>query len=273
MRMINRWRFGVLALAFCAPTSASALDPECGDVAAIIRQAYPGAVAQGERAVRVGDRMITLPSASSIDPHGVVCRRWRGQPGLRLVAVPLIAQVRSDGTSGDLDVLVVNETTGRPHQRLRLPHAMDDGAIHLSGISCDTAAYRLGPDRLAFGVKREWTASARANPFLETTLSLYEMRDGALSPVLEDLLVFRREQERALPCAGETVVTERILRMIPGPVGQDISVLERVTRSPPTAPESGKCGTTDRAETPRTISLRFDGERYVVPRPLKRDGR
>lgn len=198
MRIINRWRLGVLALAFCAPTSARALDLECGDVAAIIRQAYPGAVAQGGRAVRVGDRMITLPSASSIDPHGVVCRRWRGQPGLRLVAVPLIAQVRSDGTSGDLDVLVVNETTGTPHQRLRLPHAMDDGAIHLSGVSFDTAAYRIGPDRLAFGVRR-------------------------------------------------------------------------VTRSPPAAPESEKCGTTDRAETPRTISLRFDGERYVVPRPLKRD--
>ena len=110
-----------MALALSTPTLAEAQDRECGNVDAIVRHAYPGAVAQGERSVRAENRTLTLPSPSSINPHAIVCRRWRGQPGLVLVAVPLIAQVSVDSTLGDLDVLVVDEATGRTRQRLRLP--------------------------------------------------------------------------------------------------------------------------------------------------------
>ena len=201
----------------------------------------------------------------------MVCRRWRGQPGLVLVAVPLIAEVRVDGTSGDLEVLLVDEATGTPRQRLRLPHAMDDDAIRLSAVSFDTAPYRLGLDRLAFGVKRDWAGSSRPNPFSETTLSLYEVRDGAISPVLNNLVVYRSVGEWDLSCAGNTVATERILRMVPGQHGQDISILERTTRSTSKEAKNGECETTDRPEPPRTIRLPFDGERYDVPRLLRRD--
>ncbi|MNY53429.1 hypothetical protein D3C86_1891850 [compost metagenome] len=68
-----------------------------------------------------------------------------------------------------------------------------------------------------------------------------------------------------MSCAGQTLTTERILRMTPGLRGQDISVLERRTRSASKEDKNGTCGTTDRAETPRTILLPFDGERYVAP--------
>jgi len=268
MRMISRWGLVALALALSAPTLAEAQDQECGDVARIVDRAYPNAVAQGERAVRVGNRTLTLPSASSIDPHAMVCRRWRGQPGLVLVAVPLIAEVGSDSTTGDLDILVVDEATGTPRQRRRLAHAMDDDAVRISSVAFDTAAYRLEPDRLAFGVRREWAGSSRPNPFHETTLSLYEVRGGGLAPVLENLVVFRSAGEWDLSCAGQTAVTERILRMIPGPHGQDISVLERRTHSTSSETKSGECRTADRPEAPRTIRLPFDGERYVVPRTL-----
>lgn len=269
MRMISQWSLVALALALSAPTLADAQDQECGNAARIVRQAYPNAIAQGERAVRVGDRTLTLPSPSSIDPHAMVCRRWRGQPGLLLVAVPLIAQVSSDETWGDLDLLVVDEATGTPRQRLRLPHAMDDDAVRISGVAFDTAAYRLQPDRLAFGVRREWTGSSRPNPFRETTLSLYEVRGGRLAPVLEDLMVFRSVGEWDVSCAGQTEVTERILRMIPGPHGQDISVLERRTHSTSSEAKSGECRTTDRSQAPQTIRVPFDGERYVLSRTLK----
>lgn len=165
--MTGRWSSGALALlmALLTPSLTSAQDRECGNVETIVRLAYPGAVAQGEGFLRTSDRTITLPSDTSINPHAIVCRRWRGRPGLLLVAVPLIAQVRSDGTSGDLDVLVVDESTGSPRHRLRLPRAMDDDAIRLAGVSFDTAPYVLGPDRLAFGVKREWIGSSRPIPF------------------------------------------------------------------------------------------------------------
>ena len=272
-QMTGRWSSGalVLLLVLLAPSLASAQDRECGDVETIVRLAYPGAVAQSEGFLRAGDRTITLPSDTSINPHAIVCRRWRGRPGLLLVAVPLIAQVRSDGTSGDLDVLVVDEASGSPRQRLRLPHAMDDDAIRLSGVSFDTAPYVLGSDRLAFGVKREWSGSSRPNPFLETTLSLFEVRAGGLSRVLEDLVVFRSTGSWDLTCAGETVATERILRMRPGQHGQDISVLERRTRSASKPDKGGECRSTDRAEPSRTILLPFDGERYQPPRALRRD--
>ena len=269
--MISRLSLSALALALCAPTRARAQDQECGDVAAIVRQAYPGAIAQGGLAVRVGDRTLTLPSASSVDPHAMICRRWRGEPGLLLVAVPLIADVTPDSTSGDLEVLVVDEATGTPRHRLRVPHAMDDDAIRLSAISFDTAAYRLDPDRLAFGVKREWSGSSRPNPFSETTLSLYTVSGSTLSPVLENMMVFRSVGEWDLSCAGQEVQTERILRMTPGSRGQDISVLERRTRSTSREDKGGECVKTERTDTPRTFLLPFNGQRYVVPRSLERD--
>lgn len=270
MRAISRWSLAILGLVLGAPTLARAQTEECGNVDAIVRQAYPGAVAQGERSVRTGNRTLTLPSPSSIDPHAIVCRRWRGRPGLVLVAAPLIAQVRVDSTVGDLDVLVVDETTGNTQHRLRIPHAMDDDAVSISAISFDTAAYRLAPDRLAFGVRREWVGSSRPNPFRETTLSLYEPRGQTLSQVLEEVVVQRIQGEWDLSCAGETVMTERILRMIPGQHGQDISVLERITHSNSREAESGECKTTDQAVAPRTVRLSFDGERYHVPRPIQR---
>lgn len=271
--MTGPWISGalVLALGLFAPHMATAQDRECGDVETIVRLAYPGVLTQGEGFMRAGDRTITLPSDTSINPHAIVCRRWRGRPGLLLVAVPLIAQVRSDGTSGDLDVLVVDEVTGSPRHRLRLPHAMDDDAIRLSGVSFDTAPYVLGPDRLAFGVKREWIGSSRPNPFLETTLSLFEVRAGALSRVLDDLVVFRSTGTWDLTCAGETEATERILRMRPGRHGQDISVLERRTRTASKQDKGGDCSSTDRVEAPRTVLLPFDGEHYQPPRALRRD--
>lgn len=270
MRAISRWGFAGLALALSPPTLARAQDQECGNVDAIVRQAYPGAIAQGERSVRAGDRTLTLPSPSSINPHAIVCRRWRGQPGLMLVAVPLIAWVGVDSTLGDLDVLVVDEATGSPRQRLRIPHAMDDDAVRISGISFDTAAYRLTPDRLAFGVRREWAGSSRPNPFFETTLSLYEPRGGTLSRVLDDLIVQRSQGEWDLSCTGETITAERILRMIPGRRGQDISVLERITHSTSRQDSSGECNTNDQPVAPRTIRLSFDGERYDVPHLIQR---
>lgn len=271
--MAGLWSGGALVLLLALLTSslARAQDRECGDIETIVRLAYPGAVAQGVGFLRAGDRTITLPSDSSINPHAIVCRRWRGRPGLLLVAVPLIAQVRSDGTSGDLDVLVVDEPTGSPRHRIRLPHAMDDDAIRLSGVSFDTAAYILGPDRLAFGVKRDWMGSSRPNPFLETTLSLFEVRAGAMSRVFENMVVFRSVGTWDLSCAGETVATERILRMRPGQHGQDISVLERRTRTASRQDEGGQCRSTDRVEPSRAILLSFDGERYQLPRALRRD--
>lgn len=66
---------------------------------------------------------------------------------------------------------------------------------------------------------------------METTLSLYEPRGGALSPVLDDLMVRRSQGEWDLSCVGETILTERIFRMIPGRRGQDVSILERITHS------------------------------------------
>lgn len=186
------------------------------------------------------------------------------------MAVPLIAHVGVASTLGDLDVLVVDEATGKTRHRLRIPHAMDDDAVRISGISFDTAAYRLAPDRLAFGVRREWAGSSRPNPFMETTLSLYEPRGAALSPVLDNLIVRRSQAEWDLSCAGEAIMTERILRMIPGRNGQDISVLERITHSTSDDSKSGECSTTDQADAPRTIHLSFDGERYDVPRLIQR---
>jgi hypothetical protein len=270
MRLINTWSLALLALALCTPTLADAQDQECGDLETIVRLAYPGAVTQGGLSIRAGNRTLTLPSPSSINPHAIVCRRWRGQPGLVLVAVPLIAQVGVDSTSGDLDVLVVEEATGDTRHRLRIPHGMDDDAVRISGLSFDTAAYRLAPDRLAFGLRREWTGSSRPNPFSETTLSLYEPQGQTLSPVLDDLIVQRSQGEWDTSCAGQTIRTERILRMIPGRHGQDISVLERITHSTSSATKDGDCSTVDQAVAPRTLRLSFDGDRYHVPQTVRR---
>ena len=270
MREVNSWSLAVLLMALIAPTLANAQDQECGNIEAIVRQAYPEAVTQSDQSVRADNRTLTLPSPSSINPHAIVCRRWRGQQGLVLVAVPLIAQVGVDSTLGDLDVLVVDEATSKTRHRLRIPHAMDDDAVRISGISFDTAAYRLAPDRLAFGVRREWVGSSRPNPFAENTLSLYEIRGATLSPVLDDLIVWRSQGEWDTACAGETIMTERILRMIPGSNGQDISVLERITHSTSMVSKNGECSTTDQAVPPRTIRLLFDGERYDVPRQIQR---
>ncbi len=73
-----------------------------------------------------------------------------------------------------------------------------------------------------------------------------EPRGAALSPVLNDLIVQRRQGEWDLSCAGETIVTDRILRMIPGRNGQDISVLERITHGSSKETQGDGCSSNKR---------------------------
>lgn len=79
-----------------------------------------------------------------------------------------------------------------------------------------------------------------------------------------------RQGEWDTSCAGETLSTERILRMVQSRMGQDISVLERRTRIVSSVDETGDCRTTDETETSRTLTLPFDGVRYDISPALRR---
>jgi len=72
MRTVGGWSLATLMLALCLPTLARAQDQECGDIGAIVRQAYPNAVSDGERTMKTGNRTLTLPSPSSINPHALL---------------------------------------------------------------------------------------------------------------------------------------------------------------------------------------------------------
>ena len=131
MRILLRTLFlGFAAAASLSPARAAAGD--CGDVAAMVQQAYPKArkSADGASFTLEPHTSIALTHADGDTPFGLVCKVWPAHDDLLLVAVPLIdsSQPSDYAHVGDIELLIVDRNSLQVRQRLLQPGLMtDDG--------------------------------------------------------------------------------------------------------------------------------------------------
>jgi len=264
----------LLALLVCASaaglTPARAEAPSCADAArAALRQAYPTAQpsSDGRQLLLSGRFAIELPSEGTGSPHETICKIWPAQPDLMLMAVPLIDTKQSTDNEnfGDLDLLVIDAKTGEMRQRLRQPGLMEDDAVAVYRIEFDTAAYRLKPDLMAFGLRITSANNSGIDPLSETALQLYVVENGRLRAVLDRFGVSSSLSELGGDCIGQGEREALTLSM--GRVGRegyrDIVVTENGSTQADRKGKDGACLTRVTHRSKRTYSLGYDGTRYV----------
>jgi len=249
---------------------------DCGeDAKAVLSQAYPSAQpdADGTRLLLDGHIAIELPADDAGSAHAVVCKIWPAQPGLTLIAVPLIdtRQSGDDQTIGDLDLLVVDAKTRQIRQRLRQPGLMSDNAITISTVAFDTSVYRLRPDVPAFGLRRVIVNKSARTPFNETDLWLYAIENGELHSVLDKLAVATNAGANNDDCTGQSESSQVTLSM-GGAVRnghRDIIATSKVTEEADHPGKNGACVTKTTGHSTRIYRLGYDGKHYIIPKPLR----
>ncbi|MGE8686458.1 MAG: hypothetical protein ACN6PJ_04925 [Achromobacter sp.] len=260
------------ALLACGAAQASA---ECPEAAGIVSMAYRGSTApdaQGHIRLPDGSGVIELSNADYGAPFSVTCKAWPANPDLLLAAVPLMQDGPdpNDGHEGDLDVLVLDRQTLQVRQQLRLPDLMSDDAVRITQVSFDTARYDVAPGQRAFGIRIDREGASRANPFAQTSLRLFTINGTELDLVLDGLIVNSSSGEWDTNCAGE--FNERAVSLaMGGAQGQgyrDIIATESHSASR-AAPQDGDCVERPINKGRTRHTLRFDGEQYRIPGPLR----
>ncbi|MGK6317011.1 hypothetical protein [Neorhizobium sp. DT-125] len=261
------------ALLFFAQ-AASAAEDGCGtDAATIIAQAYPTAEKTSETEFAIDGARILLPDAEEGfgERHTVACRAWPSYPERLLVAVPLITEESELLTVADLELLVLDASSLKVQQRLRLKERIVDDAIQTKSITFDTARYQLAPGQIAFGVRLAKEGSSRVNPFEEVSLSLYVIGSGRLQPVLDGIVVISSGGEWDGNCAGTFDRKTRTLAM--GKTGRngyaDIVVTEKASSSTTAVDGKGECGERSHKSNAASTRVVYDGKRYSVPEAMK----
>ena len=262
------------ALAVASLWSGQAAADECGDAAALLRQAYPKVQKSADGRSFTLEPHTSIPLAVPQDGlPGLICKVWPAHDDLLLVAVPLIDSVQSvDGQHvGDIELLVVDRKTLQVRQRLLQPRLMNDDAVAIRGIEFDTGRYRLAPGVTAFGLRIDMANHSQPNPFNETDLRLYAIAGNTLRAVLDGIAVAGHGGEGDTNCAGSFHSSQVSLAMSPRIHRgyHDIIAVERKDTDEPLPDKDGECQSHPGKSVSRTYRLRYDGHRYPVPAELK----
>ncbi|MBN3751454.1 hypothetical protein G3N95_00760 [Paraburkholderia sp. Tr-20389] len=201
------------------------------------------------------------------------CKAWPANPELTL-AVLLFPQKSNSDDEGtyDLDVLVADSHSGDIVAHNHQASAVSYDALRLSGVSLDTARYRLSSSDRAFGVRITHTGSSRVSPYESTALSLY-MTDGKnVRPVLDRLIVTSASGDWDGNCAGTFDSTLRTIDM--GPMGKDgyaaLNVSEKSVHRVSTV-RKNDCEQNDQRPVLAHFVIEYRNGRYGVPKGLQGD--
>lgn len=175
--------------------------------------------------------------------------------------------IRGSDTS-DLDVLVIDSTTGQVIAETRELNVFDDGAIYSDGFRIDTAPYRLSADVLAFGIRISWRGSSQPNPYNAETLNLYIVQDSKLIKVLNGLSAYESIGEWDLRCKGEFITAKTSLHMKPLIGGYSDVLLKKTTEQSESRMTTEGCKTSITSSKRRSYTLHFEKDKYEVPKQL-----
>lgn len=273
MRTVLRTLFLGLAAASLSPVWAAAGD--CGDVVALVQQAYPKAKRSVDGASLTLEPHISIPLTLTDyeTPVGLVCKIWPAHDDLLLVAVPLMDSVEAseDRHVGDIELLVVDRKSLGVRQRLLQPGLMTDDAIAIRKVEFDTGRYRLAPDVSAFGLRIELATHSQVTPFDETGLRLYAVAGDTLRLVLGGLAVAGHGGEGDASCAGSFHSSQVSLAMSTASHHgyHDITAFEQADTDEPLPDKDGECQSHPGKSVKRTYRLRYDSAHYPVPAALK----
>ncbi len=208
-----------------------------------------------------------------VDAEQSICKVWPARPELTLIAMPLLRAEHDSHGEADLEVLVLNSAEQQVLARLVEPNRLDWDAIYVDRLALDTAPYRLRGDDLAFAVRISRRNGSRMNPFRETELALYELKEQGLRTLMGGLVVESFGGERDDDCTasfgeakGVLIVTDKV-----GRNGYRDLIFKRTHTGRRMVADDGECQTIEDDPRSNQFRIEYDEERYLLPIELVSD--
>ncbi|WP_025127869.1 hypothetical protein [Pseudomonas sp. PH1b] len=210
------------------------------------------------------------PPRNAEVPGFSLCKDWPAfaEQSINLLSekVPDPSDTGSDDGTYNLQLTVLDRSSGQALASYVQPAAFVSDAFRLESLKLDTGRFQLTPQVRAFGVRAAFEGSSRVNPFNQTWLSLYVREGSTLRPVLEKFVARSYNGEWDGQCAGEGTETTRTLDIAKT---RSHGFADLIVRSVSVSTQSKKvgeeCQSTRETAKPVVSTLHYDGQRYVLP--------
>ncbi len=215
----------------------------------------------------------------ALDERLAACKLWPAFPGRSIVVLPIPHEADRKGARVfDLELLLIqrpdNGNTERDTvvARILQPEALDeDSAARIQDIEIDTSRYLLAPDTRAFGLRVRYRSVAPGSSVAVETLRLYVQHGSKLRQVLQEIELDHDTGEWDQSCNGHFEKLRTMLTVARSASNgwRDLQLAR--TRTPSHAQLQDDLSCTEKTLPSRfdTVTLRYDGERYRVPRALR----
>jgi len=213
-----------------------------------------------------------------LDERLAACKTWSAFPGRIVIVLPMPVPSTDPTTKlHDIEVLLVQRPDNGNSERdtvigrLFQPAALEEDVAAIQEILIDTARYALAPDVRAFGLRVRYRGTTRSDPFASETLRLYVLQGGKLREVLEEIELDSDSGGWNADCTGRFKQLRTLLSTRPGRGGgfADL-VLERTRMSSQGHwQDDGSCAEKAQPAQYGTVVLRYDGERFRVPKAVR----
>lgn len=213
-----------------------------------------------------------------LDERLAACKPWPAFPGRIVIVLPMPRPASDLAATKvyDLEVLLVqrpdNGNTERDTlvSRLFQAEAMDEDGVAIQEIKVDTARYVLASDARAFGLRVRYRGTTHADAFASETLRLYVAQGSKLREVLQEIELDSDSGEWNADCSGRFRQLRTMLSTRPNRNGAfaDLVLSRTRTQSRAQVQDDGSCA--EKALSPQysTVVLRYDGERFKVPKSV-----
>jgi hypothetical protein len=214
-----------------------------------------------------------------LDERLAACKPWPAFPGRSIVVLPVPRETSSTGAKVfDLELLLIqrpdNGNTERDVVigRIFQPEALDeDSATAIQDIRIDTSRYVLSSDTRAFGLRVRYRGTAPGSSVASETIRLYVQHGSKLRLVLPEVELDHDSGGWDGSCTGRL---EKLRTMLS--VGKstsngyaDLQLARTLVQSHAQLQEDQGCAEKSLPARFNTITLRYDGERYRVPKSLQ----
>jgi len=209
-------------------------------------------------------------SMTNIGSTPYICKAWKAYPGLDIIVIPYTSYVTGGSYpkhSGFI-VSVVDEEKNILIGSVDESDLFDAEVLELSGVTIDATDYQIDDSAHAFGVRYSRKNTSESQPFHEEWIRLYVFRGIQLKMIAGPILMSLYEQSGNGKCefTGKEVKTS-VAWDKSGAGGKGEFVVNVDSRYFNSDTES--CNRTTSEWTRDRYDMEFDGETFVVPRPLQ----
>lgn len=187
-----------------------------------------------------------------------------------IVSIPILGKVEDDDYSYVMDayILVVESGTGKILNKYFEEGYWQSDAVHLDGISIDTAPYRLNKGTRAFGIVTGHGGSSQPNPYSDQYISLFVASGNSLIKVVDGLLLERYSGEWDMRCAGVFYNQSATISVSPNATNgyADLIITNKIIRKE-TAPKGEECEERIVSKQLNKNVMKFNKESYPVKVP------